>query len=117
MTIRSKGKERRPHLEPLEAKVENNDSQGGKKTNGASIVGVHSPLHTTHLHLLFLNEHLETSTVRETGYYGVQDLPLDRCIWFYGREVSTEASSDALSWGELVNVGQPCCDGLLRDTA
>ena len=80
--IRSKEKERRPHLETLEAKVENNDSQGGKDANGASIVGVHSPLHPTHLHLLFLNQHLKESAVKDTRNYGVQDLPLNRCVWF-----------------------------------
>ena len=80
--IKSKELERRSHLETLEAKVENNDNQGGKETDRASIVGVHSPLHTTDLHLLLLNEHLRAAAVRETGYYGVQDLALDRCIWF-----------------------------------
>ena len=64
--IRSKEKDRRSHLETLEAKVENNDSQGGKDADGTSIVGVHSPLHPTHLHLLFLNQHLRAAAVRET---------------------------------------------------
>ena len=80
--IRSKEKDRRSHLETLEAKVENNDSQGGKDANGASIVGVYSPLHPAHLHLLLLDEHLRALAVKETGNYGVQDLALDRCIWF-----------------------------------
>ena len=69
-------KERRPHLGTLEAKVENNDSQGGKNADGTSIVGVHTPLHPTHLHLLFLDEHLKASAVRIPGVMGFRTWPL-----------------------------------------